>query len=417
MVYNAIMQFLRTCRGIPASLFVGFLCCSCAPLWSQEIESSTSPEVIEILGKRKSPRGEVGRAIDGALQWLAQHQEDAGHWDADNFMKRAPIESEPLTNGTGKHDVDLGISGLAVLAFLSNGHHPESDKYAQAIRRALEWIAQQQQDSGLFSNSRFGHHTIYCHAIATLALAEARLVSGSRQYDQAIEKAVQVILKARNPYAAWRYNLKPDGESDSSVTGWVVSALKTAQAGGTTIPQVAFDGAEYWFSEITDPGTGRTGYYDTNRGQGGPPSRRRDQLEMFPVKYSESLTALSLLCRIWMTDWNKVKSKRQHPHKELFAKQANLIMRIEPDWKKIQTVDMYYWYYASLAMAQHRGDGWKTWKKKLLNTLVDHQRKDGNFNGSWDPIGAWGTDGGRVYSTALGVLIVNAETRYKWWYR
>ena len=35
-----------------------------------------------------------------------------------------------------------------------------------------------------------------------------------------------------------------------------------------------------------------------------------------------------------------------------------------------------------------------------------------NLLGSWDPIGAWGEDGGRVYSTAILVLTLEAYYRY-----
>ena len=37
---------------------------------------------------------------------------------------------------------------------------------------------------------------------------------------------------------------------------------------------------------------------------------------------------------------------------------------------------------------------------------------DRNNFGSWDPVGAWGEDGGRVYSTAILVLTLEAYYRY-----
>ena len=57
--------------------------------------------------------------------------------------------------------------------------------------------------------------------------------------------------------------------------------------------------------------------------------------------------------------------------------------------------------------------------------LLDHQRgyvkadKDANLDtaealdehGSWDPLGAWGTAGGRVYSTAISALALETEWR------
>jgi hypothetical protein len=40
------------------------------------------------------------------------------------------------------------------------------------------------------------------------------------------------------------------------------------------------------------------------------------------------------------------------------------------------------------------------------------ENKEDNFYGSWDPVGAWGRDGGRVYSTALCALILEVYYRY-----
>ena len=50
------------------------------------------------------------------------------------------------------------------------------------------------------------------------------------------------------------------------------------------------------------------------------------------------------------------------------------------------------------------GRHWKAWNKALKPAVVDSQRRDGDFMGSWDPAGPWGFEGGRVYSTALMAL-------------
>lgn len=47
--------------------------------------------------------------------------------------------------------------------------------------------------------------------------------------------------------------------------------------------------------------------------------------------------------------------------------------------------------------------------------MVKNQHRDGankNLYGSWDPIGAWGDEGGRVYSTAILTLTLEAYYRY-----
>jgi hypothetical protein len=73
---------------------------------------------------------------------------------------------------------------------------------------------------------------------------------------------------------------------------------------------------------------------------------------------------------------------------------------------------MYYWYYGTMAMFQVGGDAWSRWNKALREAVVPHQRGDGNFDGSWDPVGPWGADGGRVYSTAMMTLCMEVYYRY-----
>ena len=46
--------------------------------------------------------------------------------------------------------------------------------------------------------------------------------------------------------------------------------------------------------------------------------------------------------------------------------------------------------------------------------IVKHQqpRNSGAKTGSWDPVGPWGPDGGRVYSTATMVMCLEVYYRY-----
>ena len=87
-----------------------------------------------------------------------------------------------------------------------------------------------------------------------------------------------------------------------------------------------------------------------------------------------------------------------------------------PKWNPNDgSIDMYYWYYATLAMYQVGGAEWKTWNEALKTAMVDNQRKDTTYcmyKGSWDPIGPWGPDGGRVYSTAILAMCLEVYYRY-----
>ena len=89
-----------------------------------------------------------------------------------------------------------------------------------------------------------------------------------------------------------------------------------------------------------------------------------------------------------------------------------LLAALPPQSKARRNIDHYYWFYGAHAAFFRGGKVWDTWSKALATALVGRQRQDGNFKGSWDPEGVWGEDGGRVGTTALALLTLQAEYRY-----
>ena len=87
-----------------------------------------------------------------------------------------------------------------------------------------------------------------------------------------------------------------------------------------------------------------------------------------------------------------------------------------PTWNPADgSIDMAYWYFGTLAAYQVGGKTWRTWREGIQKAIVANQRRDTDycgFKGSWDPIGPWGIDGGRVYSTAMMALCCQVYYRY-----
>ena len=67
-------------------------------------------------------------------------------------------------------------------------------------------------------------------------------------------------------------------------------------------------------------------------------------------------------------------------------------------------------------MFQLGGTEWRTWYSKLTEAAVAGQQKgdpaEACQRGSWDPIDPWGTQGGRIYATAMMVLSLEGPYRY-----
>ena len=82
---------------------------------------------------------------------------------------------------------------------------------------------------------------------------------------------------------------------------------------------------------------------------------------------------------------------------------AELLKSKPPKWDPNGgTVDYYYWYYGTYAMARVGGAYWQAWRGDLIKALMHQQIHKGCPMGSWPPeYGPWGDAGGRIYATAL----------------
>ena len=154
--------------------------------------------------------------------------------------------------------------------------------------------------------------------------------------------------------------------------------------------------------KMTDPEFGVAGY-DT---PGGGPARPEGLQDRFPTEKSRSMTAVAVLMRVFLGE---------APNTKMVRMGADRCLECLPTWNPDDgSIDMYYWYYGTLAMFQVGGTTWKKWKKAMVPTVVKSQHDEGSGarTGSWDPIGPWGADGGRVYSTALQVMCLEVFYRY-----
>lgn len=321
-------------------------------------------------------------AADDALKWLADHQEADGSWTA-------PTREDHV-------GYSLGVSGLALLSFLAAGHTPTHGAYQENVRRGILHLLSQQDRRGKFGES-YAYAFIYNHAIDTMAVAEAASLCDSPTLRARARLAVGWILRARNPDSGWRYDAMPTGDNDTSITSWMVQALVAGRWCGLSVSDDAFQGAMAWIEKMTDD-SGRIGYDSA-----GSLSARTEENVDYPRKFGEAMTAAGLLARLLASDL---------PADELVRKHVALVLDALPAWDPTgASCDMYYWYYACQAMHQVGGDDWKTWREAFERAALPAQRRGGDEAGSWDPIGPWGYEGGRVYATSMMALGLLAESR------
>ena len=364
----------------------------------------------------------VDVAVESALDWLARHQHPTGYWEGANFFPRCEKPASPCAmaenayvDGRGFPGYDAGQTGLVLLAFVESGYtHKKESPYRDTILKAAKWLLSQQAHRvEKVDRFRIGktdaEGSIYCHAIATLALA--RLLEVSRDSDslrRPVQAAGDWAMRARGKEFGWKYEYE-GARSDTSVTVWMIEALETIRRCGEKRLcrisqrqyQRAVDGGLAWLDRATARASARTGYMN-------PGSPSASLLGVYPEPYPYSkklptLTAAALVCRAQLGQTGG----------ELIAGGRRLLSEHPPTWmvpdgKERSTTNFYYWFHGARALAAIGGRDREPWNRALFEALVRHQRGEGCEAGSWDPIGEWGAAGGRVYATALGALALDA---------
>jgi hypothetical protein len=299
------------------------------------------------------------------------NQESDGRWTKFN-SDRSPHRrrQEPR---------DMALTGLATLAFLASDHTPGSgSQYQDYVERALRFLLNEQRGDG---NLRGSGGDMYDQAIATIALAEAAIMTGEPKYRRAAFKGADYILVAHNRRSGgWRYT--PNASADTSVTGWCVMALHSAENAGFEVP-IGYQERCIALSEF--------GQLGGESHAGGISGSR---------KPSETMTAQATFTRMLLG---------QQLTSAQIDEASRFVTRFSPsEYQK----DFYHWYYVSLMLMQVQNDAWKSWNSAMTEHLLSLQRGDGSANGSWDSDGLRDDPGGRVYSTAMATLTLEVYYRY-----
>jgi hypothetical protein len=312
---------------------------------------------------------QVQSAVDRGLQWLAAHQDPAtGAW--------------PTNSGNG--GAAAAITSLAAMAFMARGHVPGQGPYGDNINHAVDYILSLQQPSGVLSVADIGS-TMYDHGISTVMLCEAYgMLDEPRQQraGPAIAKAIHVILAAQAiPKSAelqggWRYQ-PTSGDSDISVSGWQLMALRGAANIGAAVPARALQmGIDFIKRRATTSGGfSYAGDADPN-----------------PARTGTGILALQLL--------------GQNNSREALA--GGDYLRRNP-LSDHETFYFYTVYYCAQAAWQLGGSYWTDIDRPIRASLLARQTLDG----SWTVTNA-GTEatGGDAYGTSMAILALTVPYRY-----
>lgn len=315
------------------------------------------------------------QAVEQALDWLSRAQSPDGRWDIDGFNGvREYGGAGDLVNE------DVAVTGLSLLAYLGAGYTHLEDVHQETIRKALDWLLSCEKENGDLR----GPGQMYSQAIATAALCEAYSLTGDARLREPVARAVRFIVEAQAPEAGWRY--EPRNDSDTSVTGWQILALKSAQIAGIPVPAQTIQWTQRWLDQVRHGAEG--GLYAYKPGHA-----------VTPV-----MTAEGAFCQLFMEGEERMRGQ---------AESAAYLMQHLPSWDpENRSVHLYYWYYATLALYLAGAKEFEAWNAALTKALLEGRRKSGPGVGSWDPVCHLGQRGGRIYSTAAGALCLEVYYRF-----
>ncbi|HZN59295.1 MAG TPA: hypothetical protein VFD71_14555 [Planctomycetota bacterium] len=392
----------------PGSLSAVAIASSFVPKIYQLRTASRREEAIRQGGGSE----ETERAVALGLRWLALHQSPDGRWDLRNFMKHLSDAAErdrwhPDWDGRGRNDSrggtsraengDMGATGLALLAFLGHGDtHLDAGPYQENVRRGFHFLLSHQLRDG---DLRDGGN-LYMHALSSFAICEAYALTRDPALEAPARRAIGFTLRTQNPdRGGWRYEPYPQSEDvDTSVFGWMLMAIKSARIAGIEIDARAVARMERYLDSVRmTRGGGRYAY------QPGLP------------RSSIAMTAQGFFCQQILAELKPPRTEDERTRvRRAAGESVSLLLAQRPEAADQDGANAYYWYYATLALFQEGGAPWERWNSQLKEVLLKLQlgEDQGSAAGSWDPIDRRAQLGGRVYSTAMGILCLEVYYRY-----
>ena len=344
-----------------------------------------------------SQRGEA--SVESALEWLAAHQQNDGGWSLhfDDSCKRCS------RSGTSPTNRRTAATALALLPFLGAGYsHQTESRYKSVVERGLNFLIKNPNGGIDGAAIQMDDLRMYSYGLASIALCEAYAMNPTPELRKAAQKSLLTIELAQDPdYGGWNYrqdqryrqNLAQENArvgGDTSIFAWQLMALKSGKIGDLNVSQSVLYAAQDFLDLVKWDG-GRqylylqNGEWDVERGIDSP----------------KTCTAIGLLMRMYL-GWK--------PGNIYLDDGMAQIMRwgYKPDAKRC---NLYYIYYATLALHHYGGEHWDTWNSELQEFLIQTQSRQGFESGSWYFPDGYCDVGGRLLNTALATMVL--ETPYR----
>ena len=340
------------------------------------------PDALEDEGKSAATHSGLDEALLESYEASATH---AAIERALEFLRsqQAPRRDGSLPAGDAEYHSPIGVTSLAALAFMAAGNPPGRGPYGDAVARAVDYLLSHvtptgSETAGYVTAADDRQSRTHGHGLATLALAQAYMVSPDsprgRRIAAALELAVRRIEISQGAEGGWYYDPRRSVEHEGSVTICLVQGLRAARNAGIHVDTKVIARAIDYVQRLQDERGGfRYGLHDD--------------------KTTVALTAacLSTLHATGIYDGQVVERGYDYVWRELAARQSG-----QPS--KAASYPYYERFYLSQALWQHKDEtAYEGWASGARKKVLTRQRADG----SW-------TDRryGSSYATAMNVLFL-----------
>lgn len=315
------------------------------PLAAQEQPQPPDEQFVEITERSRA-------AIDRGMDYLAKRQTESGAF--------------------GERGQNIGISSLAVLAFMADGNLPDRGPYAAQVQRGVDYIVANAQETGLVA-ADMSSGPMYGHGFATLLLGEVYGMTGDRRVREALIKAVRLIVNTQNQEGGWRYQPAPV-DADVSVTICQIMGLRSARDAGLSVPKETIDRAVQYVRLCQNKADGGFRYQLNSGGSAFPRSAAGVASLYYAGIYQDD--ALKLGLDYLRRNNGEIVSRGGHY--------------------------FYGHYYAVQAMYLAGGVYWAEWFPAIREELLRQQQ----------PNGSWNSEYGEEYGTAMALLVLQIPNRF-----
>jgi hypothetical protein len=310
-------------------------------------------------------------AVERALRWIAAHQRPDGSWSFNHLSDAC----QHYCTHPGSEASTTAATGMALLPFLGAGYTHRDGEYQAVVQAGLDYLKKRGLKISYGTDLRDG--SMYGHALATIALCEAFGMTHDEDLKAAAQGGLDYIGYVQDlNTGGWRYN--PGESGDTTVTGWMLMALKSGQMARLNVQSPAIFSAQRFLNSVQNQDGSQYGYQSR--------------------KPRAATTAVGLLCRMY-TGW-----RRDNP---------GLIKGIDhlKAWGPSDDC-LYYDYYATQVLFHWGGPEWDAWNRKLREHLISRQETAGHPTGSWYFESQQSGAGGRLYNTAMAAMILEVYYRF-----